>query len=328
MKIATLEHAALAEGLQDFGIETDLSAEGLFEVATRAFSTSLYQAVKAGVAYMAAQEALNITDCARAQSGTFRNWIKTHGMTEERVYEVMRIAKGYLAIPAEQRKSYLNLSKYKALKLAKLEPEALAALADKDPSALDEISLMSRPEIETLVKNLKRNFDTVNNKKLALEDEVARLRPRTLMPGAAEFDARTFEVRHEAAGLEYGARIQMDALDILYEEVLADSGVDAETESLRLKAVGLAAGAMLARSLDLYERIREGLGGEMPVRPHGDLMLSNDEKDMLHAGMMLLNANFERERDARKAAVDGEANKHRTGPGRKKGSKNKKGAES
>ncbi|BBE51802.1 hypothetical protein OYT1_ch2286 [Ferriphaselus amnicola] len=180
---------------------------------------------------------------------------------------------------------------------------------------------------ETLVNNLKRNFDTVNNKKLALEDEVARLRPRTLMPGVAEFDARTFEVRHEAAGLEYGARIQMDALDTLFIEVLQDAEVDAETESLRLKAVGLAAGAMLARALDLYERVKEGLGGEMPVKPHGDLMLTSDEKDMLHAGVMLLNANFERGREARKMTVDDEVNKHRTGPGRRKGSKNKSGGE-
>jgi len=90
------EHSpsTIANGLNDFGIETDLTAEELFDVATQAFSSSLFQAVKAGVAFMAAQQALKIVDSDAAESVTFKAWIKSRKLTEQRVYEVIKLAKG------------------------------------------------------------------------------------------------------------------------------------------------------------------------------------------------------------------------------------------
>lgn len=258
--------------------------------------------------------------------GEFLPELERRGFEKRNSQRAMAYARYVFSQPKPQQMRLLEMPVTRVALLAQADPEVVEELMDGADS--DGIESLSVRELAEMVKKLKCNYDTINNKKLALEDEVARLRPRTLTPGAAEFNARTFEVRHEAAALEYGARIHMDALDTLFVEVLEDVGVDAETETLRIKAVGLAAGAMLARALDLYERVKEGLGGEMPVKPHGDLMLSSDEKAMLQAGVMLLNSNFERGRETRKMVVDDEVNKHRTGPGRRKGSKNKTGGES
>ncbi|MDD2722211.1 MAG: hypothetical protein PHH47_12985 [Gallionella sp.] len=323
LKVVDFDASSLLDISKDFArkITIDLSAsiEARWDYAR--------EQEERGKAHFAAMGLLLLSLNRDLAHGEFLPELERRGFDQRQAYRAMSYARYVFSQPKPQQMRLLEMPVTKVALLAQADPEVVEELMDGDDGE-EKIESLSVRDLAVMVKNLKRNFDTVNNKKLALEDEVARLRPRTLTPGAAEFNARTFEVRHEAAALEYGARIHMDALDTLFVDVLEDVGVDAETESLRIKAVGLAAGAMLARALDLYERVKEGLGGEMPVKPHGDLMLSSDEKAMLQAGVMLLNANFERGREARKMVVDDEANKHRTGPGRRKGSKNKNGGES
>ena len=259
-----LSDALLSEGFQEFGIERGLTAEELFDVAVQSHSTALYQSVRAGIAFCAAQEALKITESdtvglaiedeegsenkrLRQSQSTFKSWIKSRGLTEERVYESIRLARGYLAIPAAQRKSYLSLGKYKAIKLASIEPEALADLAESDPEALDAMALLSRSELIKRINNLSAVLETEQSRNQRLLDANQKPRLTTFAP-------RTEAIRAECLALQAEAALPMDALQKLFNEVLADPAPCEATE--QLEQVWMTAQVLAARASTLIEALK------------------------------------------------------------------------
>jgi hypothetical protein len=278
---------ALCEGLQDFGIETDLTAEELFDVATQAFSTSLFMAVKSGVAYMAAQEALRNGECDTVAldnaEGTFAEWIRKNKLTKERVYEVVRLAKGYLAIPAEQRRSYLTLGKYKALKLASIEPEALAELAEKSPDAIGELALMSRSDMAKQVANLRAQLETEQTRNKRLIESATKKR-------ITEFLPRTEDVRAECLALQTEAELPINALQMLFEEVNSDMDLVNKSEwNLQVEQIWVTANIVAARALDMIARIDEASTLALPNRISGQhiMTLAETERWLLDAPMLI-----------------------------------------
>lgn len=327
---------ALETGLVEFGLH-GMTADEFLQTGIDELNRSVVHTVRAGLAFWAAQEALKNIESAAAESAekdrvrrgalvNFKEWITEKDLQKERVYEAIRMAKFFVALPPDKRAQTLKLGKKPVLFLAALPQEVIDEAAESGHDVFADAELLTYAELRTKVANLSKNYDTLHNQKKTLELELERLRPRTRLPGAAEFDGRTYEARHESAALEYGARMHIDALDTLFNDLLDEGrrdAVDPETEARRLNAVGLAAGAVLARALDLYERVKDGLDGAMPVQPRGDLLLSEDEKVMLRAGVALLNANFQEGKARRRDEADQEAAKHQTGPGRRRGSKSK-----
>lgn len=313
--------AVIAEGLQDFGIETDLTAEELFEVATHALSASVYQAVKAGVAYMAAQEALKIGGCDMSHSGessTFIEWISKNKLTKERVYEVIRIAKGYLAIPTAQRKSYLALGKYKALKLASIEPEALAELAEQDPDALDSMALMSRQELARTMANLRAQLEIEQSKNKRLTESQTKQR-------LTQFELRTEDVRAECMALQLEAELPLNALHKLFEEEL--NGIGTPESRLRLEQIWVVAHNAAATALDMLGKLQglndvEGL--ELPERQMGQHILTVEEAERWMLDKPLLENRYNTQRALRE---DKRSQDKPRGRGRPSGSKNKASGE-
>lgn len=318
--LITQDSALITAGLQDFGIDTNLTAEELFDVATKAFSTSLFMAVKAGVAYMAAQEALKIGECdtvALDTDLTFAEWIRTNKLTKERVYEVIRLAKGYLAIPAEQRRSYLALGKYKALKLASIEPAALAELVDKNPDELNEFALMSRDAVGKYVANLRAQLEIEQGKNQRLMAAVHKTR-------VTQFEPRTEDVRAECMALQLDAELPLNAMRKLFEEEVNDQSGSPEVR-LRLEQVWVAAHHAAAVAMDTLDALRDMAasrpdGNDLPERAMGQHMLSPQEA----ADWLLNKPLIENRYEGKKAMREMEryeAQSH--GPGRRKGSKNK-----
>lgn len=310
--------AVIAEGLQDFGIETDLTAEELFEVATHALSASVYQAVKAGVAYMAAQEALKISECDMSHSETFIAWINKNKLTKERVYEVIRIAKGYLAIPAAQRKSYLALGKYKALKLASIDPEALAELAEQDPDALDSMALMSRQELARTMANLRAQLEIEQNKNKRLTESQTKQR-------LTQFEPHTEDVRAECMALQLEAELPLNALHKLFEEEL--NGIGTPESRLRLEQIWVVAHNAAATALDMLGKLQglndvEGL--ELPERQMGQHILTVEEAERWLLDKPLLENRYNTQRALRE---DKRSQDKPRGRGRPSGSKNKAAGE-
>lgn len=304
----------IAKGLQEFGIETDLTAEELFDVATQAFSTSLFQAVKAGVAYMAAQQALKITDCntvvVAGSKKTFISWIEAKKLTEARVYEVIRIAKGYLAIPVAQRKSYLALGKYKAIKLASIEPEALAELADKNPEALDEMALMSRSELAKRIANLSAQLEMEQAKTKRLT-EVSRSTRLNI-----QLEGRTEDVRAECMALQLGAELHLNSLRKLFEETDAQ----APEGTLQVEHLWVVANTLAARTADLLEFMAARVPEGMPERPMSRHLLSPEEAQRWLFDYPLIENRFAAEAAVRESRRDMARPR---GPGRPVGSRNK-----
>lgn len=318
---STTSMAVIAEGLQDFGIETDLTAEELFEVATHAFSTSLYQAVKAGVAYMAAQEALRVRQSHSSENSTFIEWISKNKLTKERVYEVIRIAKGYLAIPAAQRKSYLALGKYKALKLASIEPEALAELAEKDPDALDGMALMSRDEMARTMANLRAQLEIEQGKTKRLTESQTKQR-------LTQFEPRTEDVRAECMALQLEAELPLNALHKLFEEELNGFG-DTPESRLRLEQVWVVAHNAAATALDMLEKLRDLAaslpdGSDLPDRQMGQHILTLEEAERWLLDKPLLENRYNTQRALRE---DRRNQDKPRGRGRPAGSRNKAAGE-
>lgn len=325
------EHSpiAITEGLQDFGIETDLTAEELFDVATQAFSASLFTAVKSGVAFMAAQEALKISgsDASESHDGklrqsespTFKSWIKARKLTEQRVYEVIKLAKGYLAIPAAQRKSYLSIGKYKALKLASIEPEALADLAEKGPETLDEMALMSRDELAKKIANLKAQLDTAQSKNKRQEEANNSTR-------LTVFEPRTEEIRKECMALQLEAELPINSLQKLFEEVNAEDPALPEWR-LQIEQVWIAAHVVAARAMDMLERM-SGVAtiAELPERIQGHHILTPAEAERWMLDFPMIENRHEGKKAFRKGQDEADANvPKKRGP--KPGSKRKAAGE-
>lgn len=171
----------------------------------------------------------------------------------------------------------------------------------------------------------RERADTYRNERDSLQRQVNTL-TRTQKPGDGEFDARTFEVRQEAAALEYGARICMDDLETLFEQVLNEDAAP-QMQELRMRSIGLAVGGALARAQALFEAVRLGMDGDMPVQPNGDLLLSAAEKQRLDAGLTIIRENHKRAKGERADEAVRQAAAHQKGPGRRIGSKNTNGGD-
>lgn len=306
----------IAEGLQEFNIETDLTAAELFDMAAHTFSTALYQSVKAGVAFLAAQVAVNNSEVQpsreqlRQSESTFKSWIKSRGLTEQRVYESIRLAKGYLAIPSEQRKSYLALGKYKAIKLASIEPEAIAELAGKNPDVLDEMALLSREELVKKINNLHANLEIEQskNKRMVEANTIKRL---------TSFTPRTEEIRAECLALQLESDLPINSLQKLFYEA-NENDPDSPEWRLQIEQIWITAHAVAARALDMLQTIKETVrAGDMPERVQGEHILTPEEAERWLLDAPMIANRHEAEKALRK---DKRADQKPKGPGRPKGS--------
>lgn len=300
----------------ELGIRADLTPTELFSLGIEYHNGAMVLAVKAGIAFMAAQKGL--TESVASELVTFKSWIESNGLTEQRVYETIRLAKAYIAIPADQRKSFISLGKYKAIKLAKLDDNQINDLITQDPDALDEFALMSRDDMKRRILNLETNFTKVNAEKEILQ----RAQKRTNKPGDLAYDPRTFEVRHESASLEYAARTQIDALEVLFNAVQTEPASSEQEQDLRVAAIAAATGAMLQRCNALYTRMANALGDFMPLQAANQYMLTTDEIEALKDSVLIINASFNRKKEDRIAERNADAPPQR---GRPVGSKNKTG---
>lgn len=260
--------ALIAEGLKEFGIDSDLTAEELFDLATHAFSNALFQTVKAGVAYMAAQEAIKSASAPGALD-TFSAWMQSHGLAKERVYEAMRLAKGYLAIPADQRKSYISLGKKKALKLASLDPETLADLAEKDPELIDGLSLLSRADLAKRIKNLQTEIERQSDRADAAEKRRGR-DPSIVFPAATQM------VRDDCLVYQANVELSVNSIQALFEETANDDASSPDWQ-MRMEQVWVTANVVAARTTMLLAAIKDLSPVELPSQITTKNALTDDE---------------------------------------------------
>ncbi len=303
------------EASQAIGIVLPASAIACIDVAVQAMNQSTLLSIGAGYALLAAKGQL--------EHGEFGGHLEKRRISRERAAELMRLARFYTALPADRRGQFVSIGKSKALLLTDADSEVIEAILDDPDGDFESLSVR---EMRKRITELESARDSARNERDTLQYQVNAL-TRTQVPGEGEFDARTFEVRQEAAALEYGARICMDDLETLFGQVLAEDA-DPHMQELRMRSVGLAVGGALARAQALFEAVRDSMGGAMPVQPHAELFLSEEEKFRLDAGLTIIRANHKRGKEQRQDEATRQAAAHQKGPGRKIGSKNKaKGGE-
>ncbi|MDO9163555.1 MAG: hypothetical protein Q8N35_13215 [Methylococcaceae bacterium] len=196
--------------------------------------------------------------------------------------------------------------------------DALVTKHHKEKALLEE-EVSNRDQ---KIENHEKHYQQLSDKHELVERDLHRL-TRTKKPGEHAYNPRTFEVRHESAALEYGSRVYVDAIEVMYDAVL-DEDASAQERELQLHAIGLAAGGILARAEKLYARVKDDLGDLMPIKPRGDYILTNEEKDRLDQSVNMIDINFTRKKNKRE--LEREEDKP-TSAGRPKGSKNKKGSD-
>lgn len=256
---------------------------------------------------------------AQLPHGEFGDALIDLEIPERTARSAMQTARAYAAEgDARRREQLLEMGKAKAVLLLSAKPEIREEILG-DPELSAQMADETKREMERRIKDLQAERDTAKNQAAALQHEVNIL-TRTQIPGDGEFDARTFEVRQECAALEYAARVPMDDLETLFEQLLKEQA-EPQVQTLRMRSLGLAVGAALARAQALFDLVRRGMEDDMPVQPHGDLLLSAEEKDRLDAGLTIIRQNHERKKGERKDEATRQAAAHQKGPGRRVGSK-------
>jgi hypothetical protein len=144
------------------------------------------------------------------------------------------------------------------------------------------------------IGNHQKQYDKLSTEHDNVSREYNRL-TRTKKPGESTYNARTFEVRHESAALEYGSRIHVDALEVMFDAVLGEDAPAQERE-LQLHALGLAAGALYARAESFYARLKDELDDLMPIQPSGRYILMDDERSRLDTSVSMIDVNFHRKK--------------------------------
>ncbi len=302
--------------LREFGF-TALTVDEFLQVGIDELNQSLLRSCRAGAAFWAAQEALKNTDSA-GRSQTFKEWIAQSGLTEQRVYESISLAKFYARLADDKRGQLLQIGKKPALLLASLPQEVIDQAAESGNDLIGKADLMTVAELKEEIAALKRREKNYEAEIERAQSQVKRLlesKKRT-----TEFLPRTEEIREECMALQLGAELNLNSLQKLFDEVRAEDPALPEWR-LQIEQVWIAAHVVAARALDMVERMKNDVReGDMPERIQGQHILSPAEAERWMLDYPMIENRHAAEKAARQEKRDAAKPK---GPGRPKGSTNK-----
>lgn len=298
--------------LQEFGFQS-LTAEEFIQAGIDELNQATIRACRAGVAFWAAQEALKNTESAE-RTRDFKEWIADAGLTKQRVYECIAIAKFYARLPDVMRSKALIIGKKNALLLASLPQEVIDQAAESGNDLIDKADMMTVAELKEEIRRLERcskNLDAELERKDSQIKRLSETRKRT-----TDFLLRTEELREECMALQLGAELHLNSLKKLFEET---DGVAPEGD-LQTETLWVTVNTVAARALDLLEFMRARVPDGMPDRPMSRHLLTPDEAIRWLQDYPLIENRFAAEAAVRESRR--EAARPR-GPGRPSGSKNK-----
>ena len=312
--------------MRELNIDPNQTLEELLDECVRTENRILYHSVRQGIMYMAVQNGLKtigkipathvyslentgISSEKKANSGrpesTFLTWITNRGLSEQRVYEKIGLAKLYLAIPEGQRKSYLSLSQAKAVKLASVGPESIKEVIENNPDKLDEFALMSRAEMKAEINRLKKRVSEQNTELELKSKSIAKLQNRRR---TTDFTQETEDVRAECLALQAECELPINSLEKLFEEHVNSS----EKEYWeRMGQIWITVNVVCARAVDLSTRMKDLLGEDnLPKRIQTEHTMLPDEAERWILDYRRIvndheNARYERQRKREEAAPRG-----------------------
>lgn len=304
--------------LQEFGFQS-LTAEEFIQAGVEEFNQAIVRTCRAGVAFWAAQEALKAksTRADLVRTAGMDDLIAESGMSKQRVYECIAVAKFYSRLPQESRAKALTIGKKHALLLASLPQEVIDQAAESGNDLIGKADMMTVAELKEEIKALQRrekNYEAELERAGSQIKRLSEARKRT-----TDFLQRTEELREECMALQFGAELHLNSLKKLFVETVAVGSEGA----FQVETIWIVANTLAARALDLVDFIRTDYPGKLPDRPMTQHLLTPEEAIRWLQDYPLIENRFEAERALRESRR--EAARPR-GPGRPSGSKNK-GAE-
>lgn len=316
----------LAVCLREFGFQS-LTAEEFIQVGVEELNQATVRTCRAGAAFWAAQEALKSDDSTGrsrelnatpdVRSRSFKEWISQAGLTEQRVYEAIAMAKFYARLPDVMRAKALSIGKSNALLLASLPQEVIDQAAESGNDLIEKADCMTVAELREEIKAMQRRENNYEAELERVGNQIKRLsetKKRT-----SDFLLRTEEIREECMALQLGAELHLNSLRKLFE----DTDQQAPEGTLQVEHLWVVANTLAARVSDLLEFMEARVPDGMPDRPKSQHMLTTEEAQRWLLDYPLIENRFAAEQAAREAKRDAQRPK---GPGRPAGSKNK-GAE-
>lgn len=324
--------AAGASNLVEVAAQFGVTSEDLGELArigADSMSRAMFEVSRAGMAFLRAQELLSLGNFGNdstvpERSGTdgFIAWLNEHGLSNQRVYESMRIAKFVTQLPQEQRDDVLALGKVKVMLLASLPQEVIDRAAESGNGLIERADMMTVSEFKEEIATLKKR-----EKNYEAEIEIAHGKIERLSQGKqrlSKFELHTEELRAECMELQLEAELPLNALRKLFEEALNDESGSPEAR-LRLEQVWIVAHNAVATGVDMLETLRTLAanrpdGNDLPERQMSQHVLTPQEAEDWLINKPLLENRYEAKRASReeKRAAD-----RPKGPGRPAGAKNK-----
>lgn len=265
----SIESKQLDAVLTELSVDQGLGFETYMDGGVRDGSQSIYLSIRSGAQFIAAKNML--ADGATDMSVSFKDHLKAADYPQQRASEDMRLAQAYIALPASKRKSFINMGKVKAIKLASLDTEQIADLVESNPDVLDEFASMNRKELTEQIKRLKH---ANVNQAAELETTQSQLKRAQHKTHATNFEFETETVRLETMHLQGEFELSLNGIEKLFNRVTND--IETEEKPLRIEHVYLAAMTALARATDLVERLK-AYPFDYPARPAGAHTLSAEE---------------------------------------------------
>ncbi|WP_306602518.1 H-NS family nucleoid-associated regulatory protein [Azonexus sp.] len=298
--------------LREFGFQA-LTADEFIQVGIDELNQATIRACRAGVAFWAAQEAVKNTESAE-RTPEFKDWIADAGLTKQRVYECIAIAKFYSRLPEENRAKALTIGKKNALLLASLPQEVIDQAAESGNDLIGKADMMTVAQLKEEIRLLQRREKNYEAELERASNQVKRLseaKKRT-----TDFLLRTEELREECMALQFGAELHLNSLKKLFVETEVVSAEGA----FQVETIWIVANTLAARALDLVGFIEDQFPNSLPERPMTKHMLNPDEAARWLCDYPLIENRFAAEQAMRQEKRDAAKSK---GPGRPKGSANK-----
>lgn len=324
----------LVEVAAQFGVTSEDLGE-LARIGAHSLSMAMFEITRAGLAFMRAQELLSqglggdrksIPERSGIENGGgFVEWMEGHGLSNQRVYESMRIAKFVTQLPQDQREEVLALGKVKVMLLASLPQEVIDQAAESGNDLIEKADLMTVAQLKEEVATLKKR-----EKNYEAELERAHLQVKRLTDvkkRLTDFEPRTEEIRQECMALQLESELPINSLHKLFEEVLNEHETAPTPESrLRVEQVWVTSNIVCAGAMDMLAKICDLAAGspdgnDLPQRALGEHILTPEEASEWLLAKGMIQNKHEAAKAQRKEAA--EAAKPR-GRGRPAGSKNNK----
>lgn len=302
--------------LQEFGFQA-LTAQEFIQSGVDYINQATIYACRAGVAFWAAQEAANAEEASTpGRTGAFLEWIEAAGLTKQRVYECIRIAKFYSRLTPENRAKALTVGKKHALLLASLPQEVIDQAAESGNDLIDKADMMTVAELKEEIRRLERIAKNLDADIEMKDGQIKRLSQAKIR--TTDFLLRTEEIREESMALQLGAELNLNSLKKLFEE----TDHQAPEGLLQVETLWVVANTVAARAIDLIEFMKARAPDGLPDRPMSRHLLTPEEAIRWMNDFPLIENRHAGEKALRQEKRDAAKPK---GPGRPAGSKNKAG---